>query len=97
MKLDERFTVFGPDRERLVPGKSQVSFELIAGFHAVSAADCNVSATDGPQWILNVSYSCRARVISFFTVEHGKITNLLEFWPEPYAAAANRAHLVESM
>ena len=54
MKLDERFTVFGPDRERLVPGKSQVSFELIAGFHAVSAADCNVSATDGPQWILNV-------------------------------------------
>ena len=25
----------------------------------------------------------------------GKITRLIEYWPEPYAAPANRAHLVE--
>jgi hypothetical protein len=33
--------------------------------------------------------------LSFFTVEDGLITRLVEFWPEPYAAPANRAHLVE--
>jgi len=38
-----------------------------------------------------------ARAISFFTVEGGKITRLVEYWPEPYPAATNRAHLVEPM
>ena len=38
-----------------------------------------------------------AKAISFFTVEDGKITRLVEYWPEPYSAAANRAHLVEPM
>ena len=38
-----------------------------------------------------------AKVISFFTVESGKITRLVEYWPEPYPAPANRAHLVEPM
>ena len=47
-----------------------------------------VEITDGTQ---------RARAISFFTVEGGTITRLVEYWPEPYAAAANRAHLVEPM
>jgi len=46
----------------------------------------DVSVTDGVQ---------SARAISFFTVEGGQITRLVEFWPEPYAAPANRAHLVE--
>ena len=36
-----------------------------------------------------------ARAISFFSVEAGKITKIVEYWPEPYAAPANRAHLVE--
>ncbi len=53
-----------------------------------SEAVSDVSVTDGVQ---------SARAISFFTVEGGKITTLAEFWPEPYAAAANRAHLVEPM
>ena len=39
----------------------------------------------------------RAKAISFFTVEGGKITRLVEYWPEPYAASANRSHLVEPM
>lgn len=36
-----------------------------------------------------------ARAISFFTVEAGKIARMVEYWPDPYAAPANRAHLVE--
>ena len=47
-----------------------------------------VEITDGVQ---------KAKALSFFTVEGGKITRLVEYWPEPYPAAANRAHLVEPM
>lgn len=46
----------------------------------------DVSVTDGVQ---------HARAISFFTVTEGRISQLVEFWPEPYPAPANRAHLVE--
>jgi len=45
-----------------------------------------VAVTDGVQ---------SARPISFFTVVDGKISRLVEFWPEPYAAPQHRAHLVE--
>lgn len=48
----------------------------------------DVSVTDGVQ---------HARAISFFTVAEGKVTRLVEYWPEPYAAPANRAHLVEPL
>ena len=58
--------------------------------HQLVASDeqvvTEVSITDGVQ---------RARAISFFTVEKGKITRMLEYWPEDYPAPANRAHLVE--
>jgi ketosteroid isomerase-like protein len=53
-----------------------------------SEAVSDVSVTDGVQ---------TARVISFFTVDRGKVTRLVEFWPKPYAAPENRAHLVEAM
>lgn len=46
----------------------------------------DVSVSDGVQG---------ARPISFFTVESGKITRLIEFWPEPYPAPEHRKHLVE--
>jgi hypothetical protein len=46
----------------------------------------DVSFTDGVQW---------ARAISFFTVENGEITQMVEYWPENYPAPSNRAHLVE--
>ncbi|MCX4152958.1 MULTISPECIES: nuclear transport factor 2 family protein [Paraburkholderia] len=46
----------------------------------------DVTITDG---------ALTARAISFFSVESGKITKIVEYWPEPYAAPANRAHLVE--
>lgn len=46
----------------------------------------DVSVTDG---------SRRDRAISFFTVRDGKISRVVEYWPEPYAAPAHRSHLVE--
>ena len=51
-----------------------------------SAVVTHVSITDGRQ---------RAEALSFFTVQGGKITDLLEYWPEPYAAPDNRRHLTE--
>jgi ribosomal protein RSM22 (predicted rRNA methylase) len=47
-----------------------------------------VCASDGKQ---------SAEPISFFTVTAGKVTHLVEYWPEPFAPAENRRHLVESM
>jgi ketosteroid isomerase-like protein len=47
-----------------------------------------VSVSDGTQF---------ADPISFFTVAAGKVTHLMEYWPEPFVAAENRRHLVESM
>ena len=45
-----------------------------------------VEVTDGVQY---------GKAISFFTVASGKITRLVEYWPEPFTAAENRKHLVE--
>ena len=38
-----------------------------------------------------------ARCLSFFAVRDGCIVRQVEFWPEPYAAPANRRHLVEPL
>lgn len=48
----------------------------------------DVSVTDG---------SRSDRAISFFTVRDGKISRIVEYWPEAYAAPANRSHLVEPL
>ena len=48
----------------------------------------DVSVSDGVQ---------SARALSFFDVADGKIERIVEFWPEPYAAPAGRAHLVETI
>ena len=47
-----------------------------------------VSLSDGRQ---------SAEPVSFFTARAGRITKLVEFWPEPFAPAENRRHLVEPM
>jgi ketosteroid isomerase-like protein len=47
-----------------------------------------VSVTDGTQV---------AEPVSFFTVANGKIVRMVEYWPEPFAPAENRRHLVEPM
>lgn len=53
-----------------------------------SEAVSDVTVTDGVQ---------TARAISFFEVNNEKIVRMVEFWPEPFAAPTNRAHLVERM
>ena len=48
----------------------------------------DVSVSDGVQ---------RARAISFFTVQDGKIVRMVEYWPDDFAAPDNRKHLVEKI
>ena len=45
-----------------------------------------VRVTDG------VTQGC---AISFFECSEGRIDRIVEYWPEPYAPATDRAHLVE--
>jgi SnoaL-like domain len=45
-----------------------------------------VSVTDGVQI---------AEPISFFTVVKGRISALVEYWPEPFSPAENRRHLTQ--
>jgi ketosteroid isomerase-like protein len=70
------------------PTTSQWSFRinrLVAHGHEVVT---QVSLTDGTQ---------SAEPVSFFTVESGKITKLVEYWPDPFEPKANRRHLAEIM
>ena len=48
----------------------------------------DVGVTDG---VLDV------RAITFFEIADGRVRRIVEWWPEPYAAPADRAHLVEQM
>ena len=63
-------------------------FNLVRLVSGETEAVSEVEVSDGVQ---------HARAISFFTVGGGKITRLVEYWPEPYAAPASRRHLVEPM
>ena len=67
-------------------GRWQFDIHRVVGGELEAASD--VTVTDGVQ---------TARAISFFTVAQGKVVKVVEFWPEPYAAPANRSHLVEPM
>ena len=68
------------------PAHGPWTFTIHRLFGAGSEAVSDVTVSDGVQ---------TARALSFFTVVQGKVTHLVEFWPEPYAAPANRAHLIE--
>jgi ketosteroid isomerase-like protein len=67
-------------------GRWQFTINRLVGGESEAVSD--VTVTDGMQV---------ARAISFFTIAQGKITRLVEFWPEPYAAPTNRTHLVEAI
>jgi ketosteroid isomerase-like protein len=56
---------------------------LVAGDREVVT---QVSLTDGIQ---------KAEPVSFFTVGDGKITHIVEYWPEPFQPAEGRHHLTE--
>jgi ketosteroid isomerase-like protein len=68
------------------PSHGPCRFEVHRLVASEGAAVSDVGVTDGVQ---------TARALSFFSVSEGRITRLVEFWPEPYAAPASRAHLVE--
>lgn len=70
------------------PANGPWRFEVhrVVGGEAEAVTD--VTFTDGVQ---------TARVISFFTVANGRITRMVEYFPDPYDPPANRAHLVERM
>jgi len=70
------------------PANGPWKFEILRLFGGGTEAVSEVAVTDG---------AAKGRAISFFTVKDGRITKITEFWPEPYPAAANRAHLVERM
>jgi ketosteroid isomerase-like protein len=70
------------------PTTSRWRFQINRFVASGESVVTQVSLTDGTQ---------SAEPISFFTVHGGKITKLVEYWPEPFAPAENRRHLVEPM
>ncbi|PFH04491.1 SnoaL-like protein [Collimonas sp. PA-H2] len=80
----ERFAAM--NAEYPANGPWRFSIHRIVGNEAEVVTE--VGITDGVQ---------EAKAISFFTVVAGKITGLVEYWPESYLAPANRKHLVEAI
>jgi hypothetical protein len=80
----DRFALMNEEYPAHGPWRFTIHRIVGAGADAVS----DVSVTDGVQV---------ARAISFFSIANGKVVRLVEFWPEPYPAPANRAHLVETI
>ncbi len=80
----------GPERfvamnaEYPAHGSWRFTIHRVVGSEAEVVTD--VSVSDGVQ---------NARAISFFTVAGARVTRLVEYWPEPFAARADRAHLVD--
>ncbi len=70
------------------PTTSHWQFRINRLVASAESVVTQVSLTDGTQ---------SAEPVSFFTVSAGKIIRLVEYWPEPFAAAENRRHLVEPM
>jgi limonene-1,2-epoxide hydrolase len=73
---------------REYPAHGPWKFNVLRIIGNEAQAVSEVEITDGVQ---------NAKAISFFTVANGKIVRLVEYWPEPYPAPANRAHLVEPL
>jgi ketosteroid isomerase-like protein len=67
-------------------GPWRFSIHRIVGNRTEAVSE--VSITDGVQ---------QAKAVTFFTIADGKIIRIVEYWPEPYPAPANRKHLVEAI
>ena len=59
--------------------------KLVAGDEEVVS---DVLVSDGVQ---------NARAISFFEIRDGRIVRIVEYWPDPFPARADRKHLVETI
>ena len=80
----ERFAQM--NQEYPAHGPWRFTINRLVGGEAEAVSD--VTVTDGVR---------DDRAITFFTVAHGKVTRIVEYWPEPSAPATNRAHLTEPM
>jgi ketosteroid isomerase-like protein len=80
----ERFATMNAE----YPAHGRWTFTVNHLVDAGSEVVTDVTVSDGVQV---------ARAISFFTLAEGEITRMVEFWPDPYPAPPNRAHLVEPM
>jgi ketosteroid isomerase-like protein len=67
-------------------GRWTFAIDRLVGDDREAVSDVRVS--DGVQ---------HARAVSFFSVADGRIVRIVEYWPDPYPAPPNRAHLVESI
>ena len=72
------------NREYPAHGPWRFTINRIVAGNADATSD--VSVTDGVE---------QGRALSFFTLAGGKIARIVEFWPDPFPAPPNRAHLVE--
>jgi ketosteroid isomerase-like protein len=70
------------------PANGRWSFTVHRVVGGGSEAVSDVGVSDGVQ---------HARAITFFTVDAARIRRIVEYWPDPYEAPANRRHLVEPM
>jgi ketosteroid isomerase-like protein len=99
--LDNGFVLEWPQSNELIRGPekfarmnseypAQGSWRFTIKRLVASATDVvtHVAITDGSQ---------AAEAISFFQVAGGKVTRLVEHWPESYAPPSNRAHLTERL
>lgn len=99
--LSDDFTLEWPQSGELIRGAANFS-QMNAEYPAVGpwcfdierivASDdeavSDVRVTDG---------ETVGRAISFFTIEQGKITKIVEFWPDNFEAPSHRAHLIERL
>ena len=67
-------------------GRWRFTINRLVGDETEAVSD--VTVTDGVR---------TDRAITFFTVVRGKVTRIVEFWPEPSSPATNRAHLTEPL
>ena len=70
------------------PAHGPWTFTIDRLFGDAVQAVSDVRVSDGVQ---------HARALTFFTVGGGRVTRIVEYWPEPYPAPADRAHLVEPL
>lgn len=80
----ERFAQM--NQEYPAHGPWRFTINRLVGSDAEAVSD--VTVTDGVR---------HDRAITFFTVAHGKVIRIVEYWPEPSDPATNRAHLTEAM
>lgn len=70
------------------PAHGRWNFTIQRLVASVGEVVTQVAVTDGTQ---------SAVAISFFQVVSGKIVRVVEYWPESFAPATNRAHLTEPL